>query len=182
MKRIGSDGCFPVDPIKIGLAHGQGLSLPRALLAKMEAAFATDFSSVRIYVGPQAARLGALAFTTGNDLYFAPGQFQPDTIRGQQLIGHELTHVVQQRQGRVRAPPGGTSVVHNQALEAEADRLGMYAAGTVVRARPAPVAKPSLIVPRAFIQRSAVSDARTLTEEEVKKLIRDRDDMFTYKG
>ena len=128
LQRFGGDGSFAVDPAHVGLVRGGGTPLPRALLAKMEAAFGADFSGVRVHVGPQASRIGAIAFTTGNDLYFAPGQFQPDSVKGQQLIGHELAHVVQQRQGRVRAPHNGVAVVQDRALEAEADRLGMQAA------------------------------------------------------
>ncbi len=117
-----------VDPTGLGLARSGGQQLPGPLLAKMEAAFGADFSSVRVHVGPQAARIGAIAFTTGNDLYFAPGRYQPDSVQGQQLIGHELAHVIQQRQGRVRAPGSGVAVVQDHALEAEADRLGAKAA------------------------------------------------------
>jgi ribosomal protein S18 acetylase RimI-like enzyme len=128
IQRFGGNDSFEVDPNRIGLARSGGQPLPRPLLAKMEAAFGADFSSVRVHVGPQAARIGAIAFTTGNDLYFAPGRYQPESVQGQQLIGHELAHVIQQRQGRVRAPGNGVSVVQDHALEAEADRLGMRAA------------------------------------------------------
>ena len=128
IQRFGGDGGFAVDPAQIVLARGGGKPLPQALLAKMEAALGADFAAVRVHVGPQAARIGALAFTAGNDLYFAPGQYQPENIRGQQLIGHELAHVIQQRQGRVRAPGDGLFVVRDRNLEAEADRLGIKAA------------------------------------------------------
>ena len=65
----------------------------------------------------------------GSRIYFAPGQYSPDTARGQQLLGHELAHVLQQRSGRVRSPAGGGMVVVNDhALEAEADRMGVMAA------------------------------------------------------
>ncbi len=37
------------------------------------------------------------ALTIGSDIYFAPGRYQPDTVQRQQLLGHELAHVVQQR-------------------------------------------------------------------------------------
>ncbi|MBV8398863.1 MAG: DUF4157 domain-containing protein, partial [Acetobacteraceae bacterium] len=57
---------------------------------KMESALGADFSGVLVHVGPHADRLGATAFAVGTNIYFAPGQFQPDTIRGQQLLGHEL--------------------------------------------------------------------------------------------
>ena len=106
----------------------------------METALRADFSAVRVHVGPQAQRIGAVAFTIGSDIYFAPGRFQPDTIHGQQLLGHELAHVVQQRQGRVRSPTGaGVVVVQDRLLEAEADRLGYLAAAqrTTAAAPPA---------------------------------------------
>lgn len=124
----GGNNSFPIDPTKLGLACGRGQSLPKAVLAKMESAFDADFSGVRIHVGPQASRIGAVAFTMGDNIYFAPGRYQPDSIQGQQLLGHELAHVIQQRQGRVRAPGSGVSVVQDRALEAEADRLGARAA------------------------------------------------------
>ncbi|WP_218943176.1 GNAT family N-acetyltransferase [Sphingomonas sp. R-74633] len=136
---FGGTGSFEIDPTRIGLVRNGGRQLPEAVLAKMEAAFGADFSAVRVHVGPQAARIGAVAFTTGNDLYFAQGRYQPDSVQGQQLIGHELAHVVQQRQGRVRAPGNGVAVVQDHALEAEADRLGQRAAmhRVPVQAKPA---------------------------------------------
>ena len=116
----GGNNTFQVDPARLGLASGGGQMLPDTVRGKMEAAFGADFSAVRVHIGPQAERIGALAFTTGTDIYFAPGRYQPDSMQGQQLIGHELAHLVQQRQGRVRASGGGVSVVQDRALEAEA--------------------------------------------------------------
>ena len=133
---------FAIDPTRVGLANGGGKPLPDALRGKMEAALGADFSRVRVHVGPQAERIGAVAFTVGSDIYFAPGRYQPDTSHGQQLLGHELAHVVQQRQGRVRNPlGGGVAVVQDHAREAEADRLGHRAAAyrpPTVQARLAP--------------------------------------------
>ena len=95
----------------------------------MESAFGADLSHVRIHVGPEAGAIGALAFTHGSDIFFAPGQYDPFTRRGQQLLGHELAHVLQQRAGRVRNPLGsGAVVVLDDALEAEAERMGQRAA------------------------------------------------------
>jgi hypothetical protein len=133
----GGDDRLQIDPARLGLVSGGGRPLPNTVRSKMEAAFGTDFSGVRVHIGPQAERIGALAFTIGTDIYFASGRYQPESIHGQQLLGHELAHVVQQRQGRVRAPNGaGTAVVQDHALEAEADRLGQRAAATV-QAKPA---------------------------------------------
>ncbi len=118
-----------IDPAQVGLSSGGGRPLPDGVRRHMEAALGADFSSVRVHVGPQAERIGALAFTIGSDLYFAQGRYQPDTHQGRQLLGHELAHVVQQRQGRVRNPLGhGVAVVVDRALETEAERLGERAA------------------------------------------------------
>lgn len=110
-------------------AHGRGKPLPDGVRQKMESALGADFSDVRIHVGPEAGTIGALAFTHGSDIYFAPGLYDPGSPHGQRLLGHELTHVVQQRAGRVRNPFGnGVAVVQDPGLEAEAERLGMMAA------------------------------------------------------
>lgn len=66
--------------------------------------FGTDFSQVRVHTGAQAAEsagsINAKAYTLGNNLVFGAGQYQPGTAQGKQLLAHELTHVVQQAQGR----------------------------------------------------------------------------------
>ncbi|MCB9230721.1 MAG: DUF4157 domain-containing protein [Bacteroidia bacterium] len=109
----------------------QGGPLPDPVQSKMEGALGADFSGVNIHENSnQASEMGALAYTQGNDVHFAPGQFKPDTQSGQELIGHELTHVVQQREGRVQ-PTGqlkGQSVNTDAGLEGEADTMGAKAA------------------------------------------------------
>ncbi|MCR6631592.1 MAG: DUF4157 domain-containing protein [Magnetospirillum sp.] len=133
----GAASSFPVDPRQLGLGAGRGAPLPPAVQAQMETMFRADFSTVRVHEGPQAARIGAIAFTTGDHIYFAPGRYRTDTPQGRQLLGHELAHVVQQRQGRVRAPAGSDmAVVHDCALEAEAERMGVQAAGWAPAAPP----------------------------------------------
>jgi hypothetical protein len=125
----GGGQAFQVPPTLnlTNLAGGQ--RLPEAVQKKMEAFFGTSFDDVRVHVGPQAASIGALAFTHGTNLYFAPGQYNPTTTQGQQLLGHELTHVVQQRVHRVRNPFGaGIAVVQDRRLEAEAERMAPLAA------------------------------------------------------
>jgi hypothetical protein len=95
----------------------------------METAFGADFSDVRVHIGHEVSSLGAIAYTWGTNIHFAPGQYNPHTIQGQKLLGHELWHVVQQKSGRVKNPFGGSvAVVQDHALEAEADRMGIKAA------------------------------------------------------
>ncbi len=129
VQRTGSGEAFQLPRHVAGFSTHGGKPLPGPVREKMEAMFDASFEDVRIHVGPQAGSIGALAFTMGSNLYFAPGQFEPDTPRGQQLLGHELTHVLQQRAGRVRNPFGsGIAVVQDLALEAEADRNGRQVA------------------------------------------------------
>jgi hypothetical protein len=118
-------------------AHSAGQPLHPAVLQKMEAAFGTSFSDVRIHVGPQASSIGAEAFTIGADLYFAPGKYDPHTAAGNRVLAHELSHVVQQRNRRVRNPFGyGTAIVQDPALEAEADRTAARVSALACAARP----------------------------------------------
>ena len=132
-----------VDAFQVDLRpKSGGWPLPRDVQAKMEAALGANFSDVRVHVGPEASAIGAIAFTWGSDLHFAPGQYNPHTPHGQFLLGHELTHVVQQRAGRVANPFGsGVAVVQDQALEAEADRMGRMA--SISRAHLSDAAAPS---------------------------------------
>lgn len=125
-----------VDSFQVNLQpRAGGWSLPKQVQAQMEEALHADFSDVRIHVGPEVSNIGAIAFTWGSNIHFAPGYYNPHSMAGQQLLGHELTHVVQQRSGRVNNPFGsGVAVVQDAALEAEADRLGRMAAMHTPRA------------------------------------------------
>lgn len=107
--------------------------IPGEVKQKMENSLGSDFSSVRVH--PESAKapeVGALAYTQGTDIHFAPGQFKPDTSTGQQLLGHELAHVVQQQKGLVQptAEIGGIAINDDSALEHEADVLGNKAANS----------------------------------------------------
>ncbi|MCB0644996.1 MAG: DUF4157 domain-containing protein [Phaeodactylibacter sp.] len=110
---------------------GGGTQLPGDVMGQMESSMGTDFSDVRIHTNsPSATDAGALAYTQGNDIHFGPGQFNPGSSGGQELIGHELAHVVQQREGRVKATGAvnGMPLNDDHGLEAEADQIGRQAA------------------------------------------------------
>ncbi|MGK3963613.1 DUF4157 domain-containing protein [Sorangium sp. So ce118] len=111
-------------------AHPTGI--PSPVRSKMEAAFGAEFSGVRVHPrSSRAVELGALAYTQGEHVHFAPGQFQPESPAGQALLGHELAHVVQQRQGRVQATrqlKPHVWINDSSQLEQEAEALGRRAA------------------------------------------------------
>lgn len=91
------------------IRHG-GRPLARRQL--FEACLGHDFSNVRVHTDDRAEkvarRLGARAFTVGQDIVFGAGQYAPETSEGTRLIAHELTHVVQQGAdaGGIRADAG----------------------------------------------------------------------------
>lgn len=80
-------------------APGQPLDAPERTF--FESRFGVDFSAVRVHTDPLAAEsaraIGALAYTVGPNVVFDRVQFAPSTARGQNLLAHELHHVVQQR-------------------------------------------------------------------------------------
>ena len=83
----------------IDSARGSGAPLQGDVRRRMETAFATDFSSVRVHDDERSAKLNtavsAHAFTTGNDIFFGRGKFAPSTPSGERMLAHELAHVVQ---------------------------------------------------------------------------------------
>ena len=82
-------------------AGGGGAPLAGGVLRAMEGAFGADFAGVRVHSDARADALSrslqAEAFTSGRDLYFRSGAYDPSSRRGQALLAHELTHVQQQR-------------------------------------------------------------------------------------
>jgi hypothetical protein len=82
---------------------GGGAPLGDETRAFFESRFGHDFRRVRVHTGLRAAdttrALNARAYTLGSDIAFAPGEYQPQSESGRFLLAHELTHVVQQRDG-----------------------------------------------------------------------------------
>ncbi|MDY6901646.1 MAG: DUF4157 domain-containing protein [Cyanobacteriota bacterium] len=81
-------------------ARSGGQSLQPELRMKLEGAMGADFSGVKVHTDAKADQLNqsiqAKAFTTGQDVFFRQGEYNPQSQGGQELIAHELTHVVQQ--------------------------------------------------------------------------------------
>lgn len=88
-----------------GLVPAGGAALDAVTRAFMEPRFGARFGSVRIHDGAEAAQranaFAARAYAVGEHLIFGAGEYRPGTDSGRRLIAHELTHVLQQRQGLV---------------------------------------------------------------------------------
>jgi len=96
----------------------------------MEGKFGHDFSKVRIHAdakaGASAGAVDSLAYTVGNNLVFASGQYSPRTAAGTRLLAHELTHVVQQGGNRSAMQHSLTIGQPNDRYEQEADRMAAF--------------------------------------------------------
>ncbi|MBD2299766.1 DUF4157 domain-containing protein [Nostoc sp. FACHB-190] len=103
-------------------ARSSGQPLTESIKEPMEQAFGADFSAVRIHADAQSDELNqsiqAKAFTTGKDIFFRQGEYQPGNRGGQELIAHELTHVVQQSGGTLKI-----SKSYEQAIQRFKDTL-----------------------------------------------------------
>lgn len=101
------------------------------VMRRMEAAFGQDFSAVRLYKNSlKAVRFDTLAYAFGEEIHFAREGWSPYTKAGMELLGHELAHIVQQRQGKVRAQGmmHGLQINQDIKLEREAESWGKAAA------------------------------------------------------
>jgi hypothetical protein len=107
----------------IGAARGGGRPAQPGVADRVGAALGDSLSDVRVHTDDGAAALArsvsARAFTVGSDIFFGPGEYQPATDAGRELLTHELVHVVQQR-GAAHSGPLTVSQP-GDALEREAE-------------------------------------------------------------
>ena len=114
---INEDGSVTADTqSSIESRRGAGQPLESRLAREMSDHLGDDLSDVRVHTDSTAHSLArsvsAKAFTTGRDVFFAAGEYDPGSDSGRKLIAHELTHTVQQKGAasggvmRVTAPGG----------------------------------------------------------------------------
>jgi hypothetical protein len=119
-----------VPPIVNEVLHSSGQPLDPSTRAFMEPRFGHDFSHVRIHTNSGASEsaraVNALAYTVGQDVVFAAGQYVPETTAGKKLLAHELAHTIQQN-GLASQQTGDLTVTPpTHASEREADNAAQY--------------------------------------------------------
>ncbi|MCT7986366.1 DUF4157 domain-containing protein [Laspinema sp. A4] len=151
----------------IRAARSSGHPIRPSIREPMEQAFGSDFSQVRIHSNAQSDQLNrsiqARAFTTGQDIFFRQGEYNPDSRAGQELMAHELTHVVQQTgQIRRQEAAGGVDMAFTLA-EAEGVDMAFTLAETLGQGSVIWVDRES------SVEETEDSDQRSMsfTEEEV---------------
>jgi hypothetical protein len=107
-------------PVVHEVLRSSGQPLDASTRGLMEPRFRHDFSHVRVHTGGRAAEsaqaVNALAYTVNEHIVFQEGQYNPASLPGQQLLAHELTHVLQQRpeQARAHAPAAEETSTHTR--------------------------------------------------------------------
>jgi Domain of unknown function (DUF4157) len=142
-----TDGPSPVHDV----VSSKGSPLEPGVRRDLETAVGHDFGDVEVHTDSRAAdsahAVQAHADTVGNHIVFGEGRFRPDTDEGRHTLAHELTHVVQQRQGPVDGAPaaGGIRVSDpgdRFEREAEANASRVTAGGAGSEATPPAAAAP----------------------------------------
>jgi hypothetical protein len=117
---------------RINEDRGGGQGLDAGLQEQMGAALGHDLSGVQVHTDTRAdtlsRELNAEAFTTGQDVFFRQGAYDPGSGSGRELIAHELTHVVQQGTGAVSSAQGMTVNPPDDLYEQEADSVAQQVA------------------------------------------------------
>jgi hypothetical protein len=133
-----------------------GRPLDREVRTDMEDRLGADFSDVRVHddgaAHESATSVNAHAYTVGSNVVFQRDKYDPSSSEGKLMLAHELTHVVQQRNGPVdgSAAPGGISVSD------PSDRFEREAASNAERAMSAPATTSDLSAASAgAVQRHA---------------------------
>ncbi|WP_031080036.1 DUF4157 domain-containing protein [Streptomyces sp. NRRL WC-3549] len=156
-------------PVHDVVGSGGGSPLDTETRVDMENRMGADFSDVRVHhdsaAHESAKGVGAHAYTVGNHVVFQRDAYDPSSPQGRTTLAHELTHVIQQREGPVEGTeaPGGIRVSD------PSDRFEREAVANAdrVMADPAPAA-PSVpaAVPAAAAGAPAVQREATEDEDE----------------
>jgi len=131
LKSRSSENRQPQDARNVQTSLGSGRSLDSGVKSRFERAFGQDFSKVRVHTDAEAAKISdqfdARAFTIGEHVAFASGEYRPGTLIGDALIAHELAHVVQQGSSPADGVAMQAETPAGNALEEEADRSAVGA-------------------------------------------------------
>ncbi len=139
------------------VVSGGGRPLDTGVRADMEARLGHDFGDVRVHddsrAHDSAVAVNAHAYTVGSNIVFQRERYNPESHEGQVTLAHELTHVVQQRNG----PVDGTSTGGGIKVSDPSDRFEREASANAERVMSAPSTAPAVAAPVA--QRDAVEPA-----------------------
>ncbi len=158
-----------VPPIVYDVLRSPGQLLDSATRTFMESRFGLDFSRVRVHTDARAAAsaraVDAFAYTVGRDIVFSAGQYNPNSSAGQQLLAHELAHVVQQM-GQAEVPSELKIGPEHDEGEIEAENVAV----AYRRSRPVARVTNAAVTP-GLLRRAAIHTGRILDEGTCADLV-----------
>jgi hypothetical protein len=169
------------EPVQRSAVHevlrsaGQPLNEP--IRTEMEARLGADFSDVRLHTGTlaqrSAAEVGARAYTSGSHVVI--GQSGTD----KHTLAHELTHVIQQRQG----PVAGTDNGNGLRVSDPSDRFERAAEANATRVLSRSVTLPSLgrITESSYASENSLHRADGISLQRLEGLVEPRSMDWTIK-
>ncbi len=116
---VGAEGgeLGPALSAKLEAGRSGGRPIESSVRSEFESGMATDLEGVRIHTDSTAdslsRQLSAKAFTSGSDIFFRRGAYDPESAAGRDLLGHEVAHVVQQG-GRAASGPLTVAPAHSE--------------------------------------------------------------------
>ncbi|WP_031524001.1 DUF4157 domain-containing protein [Streptomyces sp. NRRL F-5123] len=143
--RAEAPGAAPRSSVHDVVGGGGGEPLDAGTRTDMESRLGADFGDVRVHTDSgahaSAAEVGARAYTVGNDIVFQRDAYDTASDTGRTTLAHELTHVMQQRQG----PVDGTETAGGIRVSDPSDRFEREASANAERvmAAPSPAAEPA---------------------------------------
>lgn len=144
-------------PVHDVIGSGRGAPLAPDVRQDMEARLGADFGDVRVHTDAtahaSAEAVHAHAYTVGSDVVFQRDRFDPSSTEGRTTLAHELTHVVQQRNG----PVDGTPAAGGISVSDPSDRFEREATANAARAMAEPVAPVAVAVSGPAVQREEVT-------------------------
>ncbi|MGH3767874.1 MAG: DUF4157 domain-containing protein [Pseudonocardiaceae bacterium] len=142
-------------PVLNVVGSGGGAPLDTDTRADMESRLGHDFSDVRVHTDSRAhdsaQAVNAHAYTVGSNVVFQRDKYDTSSMEGRTMLAHELTHVVQQRNGPVDGTPAGDGIQ----VSDPSDRFEREASANADRAMSAPAAPAAVSSTGPAVQRDA---------------------------
>jgi hypothetical protein len=171
-------------PVLDVVNSGGGRPLEPQVKDDMESSLGHDFSDVRVHSDGAAAEsakaVHAQAYTVGRDVVFESGRYQPESSDGRRMLAHELTHVVQQRNGPVDGTPTGDGVAvshpsdpFEQAAEHAAEKVSGKGPSSATASPEAPTGSAGAASVQTMLEEGAIpvqrADAPSPEEGETEE-------------
>ena len=168
------------DPERIAASEGGGSALDPRVRRRLERSLGASLVAARVHTDRRADELtsavGAVAFTTGQDIFFRSGAYSPRSREGLRLLAHEAAHTLQQAAG----PVSGTIAGDRLAISHRDDPFERAATSAATAAVMDRRAKPRGVTPHAVVGHPASAAASIQRQDDPDKVPAEQAAASTY--